>query len=1067
MNAIIDAAISHGRTVIASLILIMVAGSVAYVDIPKESDPDIDIPIIYVSMKHDGISPEDAVRLLVRPMEQELRSIEGVKEMRSTANEGQASVLLEFEAGFDADQALQDVREKADIAKNELPEETEDPIVNEVNVGLFPVLVVTVAGEIPERALVRIARRLRDDIEGLPGVLEADLAGDREEVLEVILDPVKLESYNISPTELVRVVTQNNQLIAAGAMDTGSGRFSIKVPGLFKTAKDVLELPIKVNGDGVVTLSDVTTVRRGFKDASSFARLNGQPAIALEVKKRLGENVISTIDDVRAVVAEAQKYWPAGVTASFSQDKSDDIRNMLGDLQNNVISAILLVMIVVVAALGLRSALLVGIAIPGSFLIGILYLYLFGMTINIVVLFSLILAVGMLVDGAIVVTEFADRKMAEGERKAQAYGLAAKRMAWPIIASTATTLAAFMPLIFWPGIVGEFMKFLPITLVVTLSGSLLMALVFVPTLGAQIGKPASTDSATMKALAAAETGDIRAIGGFTGRYVRLLGGVLRHPFIAALVAASMLIGVQVYYGKYGNGVEFFPDVEPDQAIIYIHARGNMSTMEKDALVKEVEQRIVGLDDFSTVYTRTGNIAGGGSDVSADVIGVMQLEYKDWQERRSSDVALADIRARTADLAGIHIEAREPEAGPPTGKDIQIQLTSRDPALLPPAVDRIRDYVETSISSLLDVEDSRSIPGIEWEIKVDRAQAGRFGADVATIGKTVQLVTNGIKVDEYRPDDSEDEVDIRVRFPVGERNIEQLDQLRVLTADGLVPISNFVSRNARPKVGKIERVDADFKLTIKANVVGGDGVLINQRVKEIAAWIEAQDFDPRIAVTFKGENEEQEKAQQFLLKAFGVALFVMAIILVTQFNSFYKAFLILSAVIMSTIGVMIGLIVTGQPFGIVMTGVGVIALAGIVVNNNIVLIDTFAHLKRQGFGTYEAIMRTGAQRLRPVMLTTVTTICGLLPMMFQVNIDFFERTVTQGAPSTQWWVQLATAVVFGLGFATILTLVVTPAMLALGFKVGWRYRRLLARIRRIGKRRARRQAAGQPAASGAH
>ena len=1030
MNAIIDAAIGRSRTVIASLILILIAGFGAYTAIPKESDPDIDIPIIYVSMSHEGISPEDAVRLLVRPMEKELRAIEGVKEMRSTAREGFASVLLEFDAGFDADQALADVREQVDIAKIELPDDTDDPTVHEVNVGLFPVLVVTVYGHLPERALTRIARDLRDRIEGVPGVLEVTVVGEREELLEVIVDPVKLEGYAISQEQLLRTVIQNNKLVAAGALDTGSGRFSVKVPGLFKTAKDVLELPIKVSGDGVVTLADITSVRRGFKDPTSYARLNGEPAIALEIKKRLGENIIATNDLVRAVVADASRRWPAGVKVGFSQDKSIQIRTVLADLENNVISAILLVMIVVVAALGVRSALLVGIAIPGSFLIGILYLYMFGMTINIVVLFSLILAVGMLVDGAIVVTEFADRKMAEGEPKRTAYTLAAKRMAWPIIASTATTLAAFSPLVFWPGVVGEFMKFLPITLIVTLSGSLLMALVFVPTLGAMFGKTGAGNAENLKALAAADRGDVTAIKGMTGLYARALARLIHHPVKVLAIAVALLVGVQVFYAVHGNGVEFFPDVEPDQSLVYVHARGNLSTDEKDALVREVEAEVLRLDDFAAVYTRTGS-AGQGQEVAEDVIGVIQLEYKAWQERRPSAVVLADIRDRTRGLAGVRIETREPEAGPPTGKDIQVQLTAADAAMLEPVVAQIRRHLEHAVDGLIDVEDSRPIPGIEWRLSVDRAQAGRFGADIATIGSTVQLVTNGIKIDEYRPDDADEEIDIRVRFPHRARTIDQLDQLRVLTKDGMVPISNFVRRTPEAKVGTIERTDTKFKQTVRANVV--EGILVDAKVQEIAAWLGQQTFDPAIDVSFKGQDEEQRKAQAFLGKAFAVALFIMAIILVTQFNSFYRAFLILSAVVMSTIGVMIGLLVTGQPFGIVMTGVGVIALAGIVVNNNIVLIDTYAHLLRQGFGAYDAVVLTGAQRLRPVLLTTVTTICGLLPMMLQLNIDFVARSVTSGAPSTQWWVQLSTAVVFGLGFATLLTLVVTPCMLALGHR----------------------------------
>ena len=1044
MNAIIDAAIDRSRTVIATLVLILIAGVFAYNDIAKEADPDVNIPIIYVSMSHDGISPEDAERLLVRPMELELRSIEGVKEMRATAADGFASVVLEFEAGFDADTAMGDVREKVDIAKVELPEDTDDPTVEEVNVGLFPVLVLTLSGDVPARSLLRIARKLQDTVEGLPGVLSADIAGEREDVLEVLVDPMMLESYEISQQELINAVNLNNRLVAAGSVDTGAGGFSVKVPGLFKTAKDVLELPIKVRGQGVVTLADIADIRRTFKDSVSYARLGGEPAVALEIRKRLGQNIIDTVGAVRAIVAAEQAGWPNSIRVTFSQDKSDDIRNMLTDLQNNVISAILLVMVVVVAALGLRTAGLVGLAIPSSFLIGILYLYIFGMTINIVVLFSLILAVGMLVDGAIVVTEYADRKMAERVHRRIAYAEAAKRMAWPIIASTATTLAAFMPLLFWPGVVGKFMVFLPITLITTLFGSLLMALIFVPTLGAQLGRAGATDQRALSSLAAMDSGALEDIRGLTGVYVKAMRLIVRFPLLIVLVAIGTLVGVQYYYATHGNGVEFFPNVEPEQAIVLIHARGNMSVDEKDALVREVENRVLELDDFASVYTRSGQQAQG-QEASEDVIGTITLEFKEWQERRPSAVILADIRARTDDISGLVVEAREPEVGPPTGKPVQLQLTSRFPELLAPEVVKVRRYFE-SLDGLIDIEDSRPMPGIEWELDVDRAQAGRFGADIVRVGNVVQLVTNGIKVGDYRPDDTDEEVDIRLRFPLDDRGINQLDTLRVPTDDGLVPIGNFVTRSPKQRVGTIERIDGRRKMAVLANV--REGVLPSAIVENIAAWLPSADIDPRVELTFKGEDEEQKTAQEFLMRAFAVALFIMAIILVTQFNSFYHTFLILSAVILSTIGVMMGLLITGQPFGIVMTGVGVITLAGIVVNNNIVLIDTYARLKRAGMDPIEAVIRTGAQRLRPVMLTAITTICGLLPMVFQVNIDFITRDIAVGAPSTQWWVQLATAVVFGLGFATLLTLVVTPSLLALGAKTSaW-----MTRIRERGAHR---------------
>ncbi len=656
----------------------------------------------------------------------------------------------------------------------------------------------------------------------------------------------------------------NNRVVAAGNIDTGVGRFSVKVPGLFKTAQDVLELPIKVSGDGVVTLADVTEVRRTFRDAVSYARLGGERAVALEIRKRLGENVIDTIEEVRRTVAAEQRFWPSGVEVTFSQDESEFVRKILNDLQNNVIAAIVLVMIVVVAALGIRTAGLVGLAIPGSFLIGILYLHVFGFTMNIVVLFSLILAVGMLVDGAIVVTEYADRKMAEGLIRRRAYGDAAKRMAWPITASTATTLAAFMPLLFWPGVVGEFMVFLPVTLITVLSGSLLMALIFVPTLGSIVGKSGTRDAKALASLAAMEAGDLDQIRGLTGAYVRLMKVLIRHPVKVVVVAVAALVGVQYYAATNGNGVEFFPDVEPDNAIVLVHARGNLSTDEKDALVREVEARILDLQDFNAIYARSG-AAASGQQQSEDVIGTISLEFKDWQARRPAAVVLDDIRERTRDIAGIKVEVREPEAGPPTGKPVQLQLTSRDHAVLESEVERIRAYLET-VDGLIDVEDSRPIPGIEWQLEVDRAQAGRFGADIVGIGNIVQLVTKGIKVGEYRPDDAEEEIDILVRFPLDEGGLDQLDRLRVQTGDGLVPISNFVSRTPKPKVGTIQRTDGQRQLTVQANVV--EGMLPDTKVQEIVAWFQETGVDPRVSIEFKGEDEEQKKAQEFRSSSWG-------------------------------------------------------------------------------------------------------------------------------------------------------------------------------------------------------
>jgi multidrug efflux pump len=1093
--SLIDAALNRSRTVLATLVLLLITGAFSFVAIPKEAEPDVNIPIIYVSMHHQGISPEDSERLLIRPMESELRSIEGTKEIRSTAYLGGGNVVLEFEAGFDPDIAMNDVREKVDLVRPDLPAESDEPSVNEVNLSLFPILVVTLSGNVPERTLLRLARDLQDSIESLPPVLEAKIGGDRDEIVEIIVQPELLESYSVDPGSLLNMLSRSNQLVAAGSLDTGQGRFAVKVPGLIENVDDILNLPVKVSDNATITFRDLTTVRRTFRDRETVAHANGQHAISLEVSKRSGHNIIKTIEQVREVVDRAKEPWPESISVSFSQDKSERVRSMLTDLQNNVLSAVLLVMIAVVGALGLRSGILVAIAIPGSFLTAILVINALGLTVNIVVLFSLILAVGMLVDGAIVVTEYADRKLREGEPPEVAYAQAAKRMAWPIIASTATTLAAFAPLLFWPGIVGEFMKFLPITLVATLTASLAMALLFVPVLGAnfaliarlivyalsaalsaailsglgrgmaatvigdgsgakavgalftitglagglwiggrivrivnrQMAAPSGGDAAAT-AMSDDEKLDVSKLSTLTAGYVHLLGAVIKRPGIVLTGAFVVLFGSWMAYGALGKGVEFFPNVEPEQATIQIHARGNLSVAEKTALVREVEQQIVTLQnersEFDSIYSLAGNLPIRDEEAE-DVIGTINLEFADWDKRRPADVILADVFGRTADLAGILVETRKEEAGPPVGKPVQVQLSSRYPELIEAEVAKVRAFIN-GLSGLKDIEDSRPLPGIEWELSVDRAEAAKFGADVAMIGNAVKFVTNGMKVTEYRPDDSDDEIDIVARYPAEARTIDQLDGIRLQTSEGMVPISNFVKRNAEPRTGQLRRVDFDRVMTIRADTQ--PGVLADAMVRQIRAWLTTANIDPRVNVEFRGEDEEQTTAQAFLMKAFAIALFLMAIILVTQFNSFYSALLILTAVIMSTIGVMLGLLIVGQPFGIVMSGIGVIALAGIVVNNNIVLIDTYDRLRKTLENPRDAILLTGAQRLRPVLLTTVTTVLGLLPMVMQLNIDFVSREVNLGAPSTQWWVQLATAIVAGLSFATVLTLLITPSAL---------------------------------------
>ena len=1112
---IIDYAISHSRVILGILVFILIAGSTSYINIPKEATPDVNIPFIYISLSQKGISPDDSERLLVKPIEDEVKTVEGVKEVRSTAYNGGGNVLLEFNPGFDADKAMDDVREKVDKAKGDLPSEADEPSVNEVNISAFPILLISLSGDLPDRALQELGENLKEEIETIPSVLEAKIGGKRKEQVDIIVDVSAIEGYEINLNSLINIVNQNNMMVSAGQQDTGDGSFNIKVPGLFENLEDVLDTPIKTFGDSVITFRDIAEVKRTFEDRKTYARVNGKNSVTIEVSKRIGENIIQTSDAVKKKVRETQVNFPTNLNISFSQDNSTYIKNMLNSLQNNVIAAIILVLIIILGILGVRSGFLVGVSIPGSFLSGVLALSLMGFTVNIVVLFALILSVGLLVDGAIVVVEYADRKINEGNSISNAYSTASKKMALPIIASTVTTLAAFLPLIFWPGLAGEFMKFMPITLICVLTSSLFMALLFVPVVGASIGtifkillqiiiplifaiiifniislsinylnvgnifltlikflipilifiyvsiriipysekiknsinSPVKNISKTAVALSSDSNISPLQIPGFTGIYAKFINRLLNHPAKVLAAAIIVLVSIQFLYTRIGSGVEFFPEVEPDLSKIVIYARGNLSVQEKNDYVSRVENLILNIQnnkkEFKNIYSTSGNVSDQ-SESSEDFIGSVSLEYVDLEYRRPSKIILKEILTKARSINGIKVETREQEAGPPTGKPINIKLTSKNKDLLFSEAIRLKKFMD-NYPGLVNVEDNLPAPGIEWEIKVNRKQASKFNANISSIGNVIKLSTNGIKLGEYRPDDSSESIPIYLRYPQEGRTLDMLQNLRVRTENGLVPISNFVEIVPQSRTGNIVRIDSKNAVNIQTDV--DIGIFADSKMKELEYAlgltknkpyfrgkqiedIPTFELNENVRAKLTGESEDQKEAQEFLSKAFMVALFMMLMILLMQFNSFYSSFLILFAVVMSTAGVLIGLMVTGQAFGIVMTGVGVIALAGIVVNNNIILIDTFDYLKKQMPNIKDAIIKTGAQRLRPVLLTTFTTVLGLLPMVTMTNVDFFTRQIKIGTQDTQWWVQLSTAIVFGLIFATILTLVVTPSLLML-------------------------------------
>jgi len=1033
MMGFIDAAISRSRTTLMMMSMVVLCGLLARAALPIANEPHIVLPYFLIGVMHEGISPEDGERLLIQPVEVELRKVEGIKEISATANEGFVSLGVEFEPEIDLKVALLDTREAVNRAKSEMPATAEEPFVEQLNVDDFPLLQINLLSEgASERQMYEAILSLRDAIETVPSVLSADMRGAREEVLEILIDPEALEAYRISSEALADTLRRNNRLIAAGSLETGGGRFAVKLPSVVETAADIMTLPVRVNGDIVVTLADIAEVRRTFKDRTSYARFNGQTAMYIEVKKRSDANVITASDAVLDIVEKMTPQLPPNIRVQPSLITSEFAEVQVTELQGNIMTALALVMVIVVAAMGFRSGVIVGLGIPVSLLFSVIIIYLLGYTFNFMVMFGMLLGLGMLIDGAIVVTEYADRRMSEGADHKAAYAEAVKRMFWPVTASTATTLAAFLPLMFWPGIPGQFMSYLPVTVFTVLSGSLLYALLFGPVLGTIFGQPTVHATALAETLDQLEHGDPTRLSGFTGAYARAMTRVCARPVSVLGAIALLLISIFWAYGQYGKGTIFFNDTDPQFLTVSVSGRGNFSASEVDKLVRRVEQRMFSVPGIRSMNAQTllPGSSGGGPDAVADRIGVVFIELTPESDRSQSGFdVIRIIRERTLDLPGLRVEVQPVEQGPSIGKPIQIELRSRYRELLKPAMAEIRDYLDT-LPELIDIDDTRALPSIEWRMEVDRAQAAIYGADVTTSGVALQLVTSGVKVAEYRPSGADDAVDIRARYPREYRGIKAMESIKVSTDKGLVPLSNFVSVEPAQGVDTLRRINGFPTERIRAQVL--EGVIPDNVVAHLKVWLSEQDFDPRIEFQFRGANEEQAESIAFVSVAFLLSLLLMFVLLVTQFNSFYQSLLILLAVIMSTAGVLVGLLLTGSAFSAILTGIGIVSLAGIVVNNNIVLIDTFNYVRQRHpeLPLNSIIVRATAQRLRPVMLTTATTVFGLLPLALSMSVDLINRNIKAGGQMAVFWEPLSQAIVFGLSFAALLTLVATPALLAL-------------------------------------
>jgi multidrug efflux pump len=1027
LNLVVD----HSRATLSIMLLILVAGAGSRLSMPIELNPNVTLPVVMIMVRHDGISPEDGARLLVRPIEKELKTLDGLDEIQSTAQESVVTVIAEFKVADNIKEIVAEVREAVNRAKAEFPQETKEPIVNELSPSPEPTIVVTFSGDnVAERELFKAAKFFQRELEMLPDVLKADMSGHREEVIDVVVDPARLEQYGLRIDELVRAVSINNLLIPAGEMDVAQGRFGIKVPALLETAADIRALPVRNNAEGSITLGDVASVRRTFKDTTGYSFINGKKAIAIEVRKRLDANLINTVDASRAAVERSRDKFSADMTIGYVFDASVMTNQMVSELQGNIITAMCLVLILVVATLGVKSGLLVGFGIPFCLLGSLIIINVMGFSFNFMVMFGLLLSLGMLIDGAIVVVEFANTQAAAGLPAREAYIAAVRRMAIPVIASTGTTLAAFLPLLFWPGVSGDFMSYLPITVFAVLAWSLIYALIFAPTLGIVLARRRGKHKKLPENHLSEESATAL-FAPLQNAYLSVLRPVINAPVMTAVIAMVVLVSIFNLYGKFNAGQGFFTAIESQYGMVGVRAQGNLSIEEQREITFKVQDVVSDVDGVDQVYgySKGGSMVMYGSDVSRDEISSFLVElYPRDQRNRGSGEIFEEIRQRTKVLPGIYVGALEMENGPPTGKSIQIQISSADRQAMYRTAAQIKQWVADNIEGIRDLQDTLPLAGIQWEIEVDPSRAAMLGVNVADVGNMVQMVTGGVMIGEFRPDDADDEIEIRLRYPESDRQLSSIDSLRINTPSGAVPIGSFSERVAKPRVDAIQRIDMLETVFILAN--SEVGYLPDDQTKLIADWLQQQDFDPAVKISFRGANEEQALAADFLSTAFSLAMSVMLIMLVMQFNSFYQAGLILLSVVMSTAGVLLGLLISQSIFSTILTGVGIVALAGIVVNNNIVLIDTYNYLRRNDpmLPAVDAVFNAAKSRFRPVMLTSITTIVGLLPLANGLSVDLVNRSYTIGGMVASWWQPLASAIVNGLLLSTVLTLLLTPAML---------------------------------------
>ncbi len=1013
---ITDFALRNKTAVLSLCVLLIILGVVSYNSLPKESSPSITIPIIVVSIPYFGVAPKDLESLVTKKVESKLAEIRQVKELRSTTAEGLVTIEVEFEPSMDIESALQRVRDKVNQAKAEIPDDVEEPIITEVNFDDFPILLLNLSGEYGLLHLKEVADRLKEEIEKIQGILTVDLSGELEREVQVDVDPVRLRSHNLALGDVIETIQTENLTMPGGSIDGGSVSYTVRIPGEFETPDIVGDLVITTTRGVPVYVRDVAEVRFGIKERSTMARQNGVDCITLAISKRSGENIIRIADEVKLAVREMEDSFPPTTIVTVVADQSKEIRNMVNELENNILSGLILVVLVLFLFLGFRNSLFVAVAIPFSMLMTFIVLSMLGYTMNMVVLFSLILALGMLVDNAIVIVENIFRMRGEGLTRGEAASTATNEVAIPVIASTITTLCAFGPMIFWPGIVGEFMKYLPITLIITLTSSLFVALVINPTLCSLLLKKPDDKGRFVDRMVK------RALKGYRKQLKYALG----HRVLSLVGVVVALVATMILYGIFGKGVEFFPDIEPNYAYIDVTAPLGTRLEVSDKMVREIESRVPDFPDIKHYVSNVGSMTdifyGGGGGTPH--LSRITVEFLDREDRSVNTFeTLEKFREAFQHVAGGRVDVIKPENGPPTGAPVDVEILGEDFEVLGVLAQRIEQRIK-DIPGLVDLDSDFDEGRPEIRVRIDRERAALYGFSTAQIASTIQTAIKGTEASKFRI--GEDEYDITVRYRESDRDrFEHLDQVTVVHDDGYhVPIANFCLFEMAGGLGTIVRKDQDRVVSVTANA---EGRLSGEVLADVVSRLEDFELPIGYAIRFSGETEDQDEASEFLTKAFGTAILLILLVLITQFNSVVLPIVILASVILSLIGVFFGLMITQLPFGIIMTGVGVISLAGVVVNNAIVLIDYIQKLRSRGLAKLDAIIEAGAIRFRPVILTAITTVLGLIPLSTGFSFDFRSGKFLFGGESSEWWGPMGVAVIFGLVVATFLTLIIVPVL----------------------------------------